>query len=217
MNRNLIRWFRWLILIPATIGLTVLYAIYVNPVLTQGFGKNIEHALNPFISFALVVLIAYLIAPSYKFKTSLIFGCLSLLLPFVGIIIVLTGIKIGGEEQYVLDGGIAIFTTIAGLAVGLLITWKLNIRSYRFKEPKNTACIVCSHVINRERSILYASHQAEDGFWQFLCGKDDHTEESFKLISLEEATVIGPSINDVHRLPLGSSIARAGETDEWRI
>jgi len=141
MNRNLIRWFRWLILIPATIGLTLLYAIYVNPVLTQGFGKNIEHALNPFISFALVVLIAYLIAPSYKFKTSLIFGCLSLLLPFVGIIIVLTGIKIGGEEQYVLDGGIGLFATLLGVVSGLLITWKLSSKNNNSPNSKDEAII----------------------------------------------------------------------------
>lgn len=141
MNRNLIRWFRWLILIPATIGLTLLCAIYVNPVLTQDFGKNIEHALNPFISFALIVLIAYLIAPSYKFKTSLIFGCLSLLLPFVGIIIVLTGIKIGGEEQYVLDGGIGLFATLLGVVSGLLITWKLSSKNNNSPNSKDEAII----------------------------------------------------------------------------
>lgn len=89
--------------------------------------------------------------------------------------------------------------------------------TYLFDEPKDTACIVCTHVMEGERPILYALHNAEDGFWQFLCGENDHhTDDSYKLISLEEATIIDASINDVCNLPVGSSIRRATEFDEWK-
>ncbi len=76
--------------------------------------------------------------------------------PLVGMIIWLTDIKVEGKEQYLIDGGIALFATLAGLSIGLLVTWKLNKGSYRFREHKSTACIVCAHVMNKERPILYA-------------------------------------------------------------
>ena len=89
--------------------------------------------------------------------------------------------------------------------------------AYLFDEPKDTVCIVCIHVVKENRPILYASHDAEDGLWQFLCGKHDHhTDDSYKLISLEEATIIDTSINDVYYLPLGSSIQRTTELDKWK-
>jgi hypothetical protein len=71
--------------------------------------------------------------------------------------------------------------------------------------------------MNKERPILYVSHDAEDGFWQFLCGENDHhTDDSYKLISLEEATIIDATINDVYNIPIGSSIHRATEIDKWK-
>ena len=45
---------------------------------------------------------------------------------------------------------------------------------YKFQDPENTACIICDHVFNRERPILYVNHDSEDGGWQFMCGLDNH-------------------------------------------
>ncbi len=57
---------------------------------------------------------------------------------------------------------------------------------YNFSELKDTACFVCDHVLNKERSILYVGHDIDDSSWQFMCGENDHTEENARIISLEE-------------------------------
>jgi len=88
---------------------------------------------------------------------------------------------------------------------------------YLFNKPKNTACIVCNHVINRDIPILYAFHDEEDVFWQFLCGRSDHTEIDYKLISLEEIVVIEQSVNYIHDIPLDNSATRDTELCKWKI
>ncbi len=40
-----------------------------------------------------------------------------------------------------------------------------NKTEYKFKEAENTACFVCDHVLSKQRPILYATHDKEDGSW----------------------------------------------------
>jgi hypothetical protein len=56
--------------------------------------------------------------------------------------------------------------------------------------------------MNRKRPILHATHEAEDGAWQFLCGYTAHDDLNLKIISIEQGTDIGPSINDLYEMPL---------------
>jgi hypothetical protein len=72
------------------------------------------------------------------------------------------------------------------------------------------------HIMNKERPILYVSRDAEDGFWEFLCGRNDHAEKNYKLISIEEVVNIDKSINDVCDIPVGSSIERETQHDKWK-
>lgn len=87
--------------------------------------------------------------------------------------------------------------------------------AHKFKEPENTACFVCDHVLAKQRPILYASHDKEEGSWQFMCGQNDHTESNVKLISLEEATKIDSTINALHDMPLGVGAERQSIKDKW--
>jgi hypothetical protein len=86
--------------------------------------------------------------------------------------------------------------------------------NYKFNEPENTACFTCDHVLNRERPILYVSHD-KDGEWQFLCGESDHTEANGKIISLKNATEIDTSINDLFEMPLGVGAERDSIEGKW--
>lgn len=88
--------------------------------------------------------------------------------------------------------------------------------TYKFTDPENTACFVCNHVLNKERPILYASHEEEDGFWQFLCGHDSHTESDYKIISLKEVVGLDESINDLFEMPLGVGAERKTEISNWK-
>lgn len=87
--------------------------------------------------------------------------------------------------------------------------------SFQFHESPNTACFVCDHVMNRQRPILWVCHDQEDGAWQFLCGDAVHTDENIRLISLQEATEIDPSINDLSELPPGVGAERNSAKDAW--
>jgi hypothetical protein len=86
---------------------------------------------------------------------------------------------------------------------------------YKFKETKNTACFVCDHVLNKERDILFVTQDKDDYSWQFLCGKDDHTDSSIKIISMEEATDLDSSINDLFEMPEGFGAEREKVGLKW--
>jgi hypothetical protein len=92
---------------------------------------------------------------------------------------------------------------------------KKNNPTFKFNEPQNTACFICDHILNGQRPILYASHDSEDGSWQFMCGQRDHTEANAKIISLKQATEIDESINDLYEMPLGVGAERETPTSKW--
>ena len=90
-----------------------------------------------------------------------------------------------------------------------------NKSNYKFKEPETTACFTCDHILNKQRPILYVSHDDEDGGWQFLCGHEEHSEENAKVISLKQATEIDESINYLYEMPLGYGAERTSVEDTW--
>ena len=86
---------------------------------------------------------------------------------------------------------------------------------YKFKESKTTACFVCNHVLDKNRPILYVTHDSE-GDWQFLCGEDDHTEDNVKVISLMQAVELDKTINDLYEMPTKVGAEREKITEKWK-
>jgi hypothetical protein len=86
---------------------------------------------------------------------------------------------------------------------------------YKFQESKNTACFVCEHVMKKERPILFVVHDADDSYWQFLCGKNDHSEKNIRIISIEEVTKIDSSLNDLWEMPEGICADREKVGAKW--
>ena len=41
-----------------------------------------------------------------------------------------------------------------------------------FSDPPNVAVFTTGQVVRGERAVLYVSHDADDGAWQFLTGDD---------------------------------------------
>ena len=72
------------------------------------------------------IFLAYLIAPSHKFKASVSIGFIWFLVIGACVIIVATGVRLGGSQQTILDGGVSIASTIIGVSAGLIITKKLG-------------------------------------------------------------------------------------------
>jgi len=114
--------------LPVSIGMCILYSVYIHPVLLRGLDKDAVHAFNPLITSVIAIVLAYFIAPKYKFNIALVVAALWLLAPIAGLIIVMFGIKVNGQEQSILDGGAALATTILGVIVGIFIAWKFHLR-----------------------------------------------------------------------------------------
>jgi len=87
---------------------------------------------------------------------------------------------------------------------------------YKFKEKKNTACFTCVHVMRKNKPILFVCHD-DDSSWEFSCGANRHSDDEIKIISLEEATDIDSSINELANIPEGISAERENIEDEWII
>lgn len=84
---------------------------------------------------------------------------------------------------------------------------------FRFKDPENKPCFTCVHVLNKEKPILYVSHDA-DGDWQFLCGAE-HDESEARVIGLKQATEIDTTVNDLYEMPLGVGAERDRVGAKW--
>jgi hypothetical protein len=85
---------------------------------------------------------------------------------------------------------------------------------YKFSDTKDTACFVCDHVLNKQKSILHVTHDY-DGYWQFICGQNNHDETNGKIISIGQATKIDCTINDLFEMPLGFGADRKSINDKW--
>ncbi|MFK7755697.1 MAG: hypothetical protein AB8B53_02070 [Flavobacteriales bacterium] len=90
----------------------------------------------------------------------------------------------------------------------------MKTNSYKFSEPRNTACFTCTHVLKEDSFILYVSHDSE-GDWQFLCGADHHEYSQAVVISLQQATELDSSINELHNMPRGVAAERNSLKDRW--
>lgn len=86
---------------------------------------------------------------------------------------------------------------------------------FPFEDAPNTACIVCRHVMDKEKAITYISHAADDGMWQFLCD-EEHAEEDARIISLYSAYMMDQSIGQVFDMPCSCYIQRKNGEDNWK-
>lgn len=91
----------------------------------------------------------------------------------------------------------------------------MNKSNFPFADAPNTACFICRHVLDENKPILYVSHD-EDGYWQFLCGKN-HNEEDARIISLAEILNIDESMSDLAELDYGEYAEAENETSDWIV
>lgn len=84
----------------------------------------------------------------------------------------------------------------------------------RFKDLPNTMVLTTRDVIENKRGILFVSHDADDGMWQFLSDTDLNMENAI-LVALEEIVDFDPAIIDVADLPLGWVAWREDIVSPW--
>jgi hypothetical protein len=87
---------------------------------------------------------------------------------------------------------------------------------FPFYDAPNTATIVCCHVLDKDKPILYVSHDEEDGMWQFLCG-ETHCEAEARIVSLLGVLEIDYSIGQLADMQCGCYAERKNGDDNWII
>lgn len=87
---------------------------------------------------------------------------------------------------------------------------------FPFSDSPDTAVFTCSHIVESGDSILFVSHDLDDGAWQFLCGKE-HNEDEARIVSLKFVFDMDPTIGKLKDLPLGYYAERLSKNDKWVI
>ena len=87
---------------------------------------------------------------------------------------------------------------------------------FPFYDAPNTATITCCHILENGEPVLYASHDEDDGMWQFLCGKAQETDEA-KLVSLKSVFDLDNSVGILKDMPCGYYAERKAQDDEWSV
>jgi len=93
---------------------------------------------------------------------------------------------------------------------------KEGFETFLFQEKRHTAAITCCHVMKNNQAIRYASHDEDDGMWQFLCW-GPHELDEVMLVSLYEIYQHDPSIATVANLPFGYEAERKDKHSEWLV
>lgn len=87
---------------------------------------------------------------------------------------------------------------------------------FPFEDAPNTATLTCCHVIEEDAPILYASHDEDDGMWQFLCGAV-HKESEARIVSLYSIYAKDRTVAQLADIPCGCSAKRRDKYSEWII
>ena len=86
-----------------------------------------------------------------------------------------------------------------------------------FSDPHNLAVITIDRIVEGKRPILFVSHDADDGGWQFLDGEDvDVSVTAARVLSLHELVERDPTIRELADLPIGWQAVRDNADQPWR-
>jgi hypothetical protein len=86
--------------------------------------------------------------------------------------------------------------------------------TWPFSDPKNLEVLTTVWVL-RGRSIVYVTHDRDDGSWQFLDGGPTNLQYA-RIVSLDSITRLDPSILELGDLPLGWKAWRSAKNTPWR-
>ncbi len=87
--------------------------------------------------------------------------------------------------------------------------------AWPFSDPENLAVFTLKRIVRGESPVLRATHDEDDGGWQFLDGGEVAVEEA-SLVSLRQMARIDPGILELADLPLGWVAERVGPGEPWQ-
>ena len=88
--------------------------------------------------------------------------------------------------------------------------------NFPFNEQENVISFTCCHILDNNADICYASHDEDDGTWQFMCGLDEHTNSDGRIVSLKELFDLDNSIGQLANMPLGCYSVRVDKSSPWK-
>ena len=77
------------------------------------------------------------------------------------------------------------------------------------------AVFTTKQVVKERKAILFVTHDADDGAWQFHSG-DIARDEDAMLLALSEIVEIDPTIAELADLPVGYKASRASLSSSWK-
>ena len=87
-------------------------------------------------------------------------------------------------------------------------------REWVFADPPNVATYTTANVL-AGHPILLATHDEDDGAWQFLCGTTNESADG-RIVGLGCIVDLDPSVTEMADLPLGRRAWRDSPSDPWR-
>lgn len=86
--------------------------------------------------------------------------------------------------------------------------------TWKFEHPRNLGVITVQRILDRETSVVYVSHDDDDGSWQFFDG-NPVTEEDARVVGLGRIIDLDPTLMDLADLPEGFVAMRNSRQDGW--
>jgi len=86
--------------------------------------------------------------------------------------------------------------------------------NWLFDQAPNVAAITTRQVLEEALPILHVDHYSDDHSWAFTCSTTDRAEDG-RVIFLEEALGIDPSLAEVADLPPGWEATRDYIGGQW--
>ena len=87
--------------------------------------------------------------------------------------------------------------------------------TWPFADPPNVATITIRSIVDGSHPILFVSHDADDGCWQFLDGAEAHDLRHAMVLGLNEIVALDSSVLELADLPLGWCAWRVGPLRPW--
>jgi hypothetical protein len=87
--------------------------------------------------------------------------------------------------------------------------------NWPFDDPEDVVTITLTQIMNDGHPILYVSHDADDGTWQFLTGDQVEMSDAM-VVTLRSIFQFDPSIGELADLPLGWCAERSAVGMPWQ-
>jgi hypothetical protein len=90
-----------------------------------------------------------------------------------------------------------------------------TISHWPFQDPQNVAVFTTKQVVKKRKPILFVTHDADDGAWQFHSG-DMARDGDAMILALSEIVGIDPTVAELADLPLGYKASCISPSSPWK-